>query len=140
MAPAELMTWNAKQKRWFFKFRKRQYAVSLRALCESYPHLLSSDTRAGSCSAANQWWREKLATLQHPQNAQLAEGIKIRQQLASWFQLEHLDELRAMILGEVDRASVKILLDLGATKSFVSHGGPLEAGRVGEWLERVGAG
>jgi len=39
-------------------------------------------------------------------------------------------------LGQI-RASVKKLLDLGATKFFVGHGGPLEAGRVGEWLERV---
>ena len=40
-------------------------------------------------------------------------------------------------LGQI-RASVKTLLDLGATKFFVGHGGPLEAGRVREWLERVG--
>jgi glyoxylase-like metal-dependent hydrolase (beta-lactamase superfamily II) len=35
-------------------------------------------------------------------------------------------------------ASVKKLLDLGVTKFFVGHGGPLEAGRVGAWLGRVG--
>lgn len=40
-------------------------------------------------------------------------------------------------LGQI-RASVKTLLDLGATKFFVGHGGPLEAGRVRSWLERVG--
>lgn len=42
-------------------------------------------------------------------------------------------------LGQI-RASVKRLLDLGATKFFVGHGGPLEAGRVRDWLERVGGG
>lgn len=42
-------------------------------------------------------------------------------------------------LGQI-RASVKMLLDLGATKFFVGHGGPLEAGRVRAWLERVGGG
>jgi len=36
------------------------------------------------------------------------------------------------------RASVKKLLDLGATRFFVGHGGPLEAGRVRAWLDRVG--
>ena len=40
-------------------------------------------------------------------------------------------------LGQI-RASVKRLLELGATKFFVGHGGPLEAGRVAKWLERVG--
>ena len=35
-------------------------------------------------------------------------------------------------------ASVKKLLDLGATKFFVGHGGPLDAGRVREWLGRAG--
>jgi glyoxylase-like metal-dependent hydrolase (beta-lactamase superfamily II) len=40
-------------------------------------------------------------------------------------------------LGQI-RASVKKLLDLGATKFLVGHGGPLEAGRVRSWLERVG--
>jgi glyoxylase-like metal-dependent hydrolase (beta-lactamase superfamily II) len=42
-------------------------------------------------------------------------------------------------LGQI-RASVKRLLDLGATKFFVGHGGPLEAERVSAWLERVGSG
>jgi len=42
-------------------------------------------------------------------------------------------------LGQI-RASVKKVLDLGATKFFVGHGGPLDAGRVWEWLERVGGG
>lgn len=36
------------------------------------------------------------------------------------------------------RGSVKKLLALGATKFFVGHGGPLDAGRVREWLGRVG--
>jgi integrase len=104
MARTQLMTWNAKQKRWFVKFRKRQYAVSVKVLRQSYPNLVGSETEAGSCTAANQWWREKLSTLeQHPHNAQLVEGIEIRQQLASWCQLEHQDELRATILGEVDQ-------------------------------------
>ena len=40
-------------------------------------------------------------------------------------------------LGQIG-ASVKKLLDLGATKFFVGHGGPLDAGRVIAWLERVG--
>ena len=39
-------------------------------------------------------------------------------------------------LGQI-RASVRKLLDLGATKFFVGHGGPLDTQRVGEWLERV---
>jgi len=39
-------------------------------------------------------------------------------------------------LGQI-RASVKKLLDLGATMFFVGHGGPLEAERVRAWLERV---
>ena len=104
MARTQLMTWNAKQKRWFVKFRKRQYAVSVKVLRQSYPHLMGSGTEAGSRTAANQRWREKLSTLeQHPHNAQLVEGIEIRQQLASWCQLEHQDELRATILGEVDQ-------------------------------------
>ena len=42
-------------------------------------------------------------------------------------------------LGQI-RASVKNLLDLGATKFFVGHGGPLEAERVRMWLGRVGSG
>lgn len=37
------------------------------------------------------------------------------------------------------RGSVKKLLNLGAIRFFVGHGGPLDASRVGEWLERVGA-
>ncbi|MCY2990542.1 MAG: MBL fold metallo-hydrolase [Planctomycetota bacterium] len=41
-------------------------------------------------------------------------------------------------LGQI-RASVKKLLDIGATKFFVGHGGPLDAGRVGDWLGLVGA-
>jgi len=40
-------------------------------------------------------------------------------------------------LGQI-RASVNTLLDLGATEFFLGHGGPLEAGRVRAWLERVG--
>lgn len=40
-------------------------------------------------------------------------------------------------LGQI-RASVKKLLDLGTNKFFVGHGGPLEAGRVRERLDRVG--
>jgi len=40
-------------------------------------------------------------------------------------------------LGQI-RASVKKLLDLGATTLFVGHGGPLDAGRVGMWLGRAG--
>ena len=36
------------------------------------------------------------------------------------------------------RTSVKTLLDLGATRFFVGHGGPLEAERVKVWLELVG--
>lgn len=40
-------------------------------------------------------------------------------------------------LGQI-RASVKRLLTLGTTRFFVGHGGPLDAGRVEEWLERVG--
>ena len=39
-------------------------------------------------------------------------------------------------LGQI-RASVKTLLDLGAIKFFVGHGGPLDAERVSAWLERV---
>ena len=42
-------------------------------------------------------------------------------------------------LGQI-RASVKKLLDLGATRLSVGHGGPLEAGRVGSWLERAAGG
>ncbi len=42
-------------------------------------------------------------------------------------------------LGQI-RASVKRLLELGATQFFVGHGGPLFAGRVAKWLERVGGG
>jgi hydroxyacylglutathione hydrolase len=38
-------------------------------------------------------------------------------------------------LGQI-QSSVRKLLDLGATKFFVGHGGPLEAGRVREWLRR----
>jgi hydroxyacylglutathione hydrolase len=41
-------------------------------------------------------------------------------------------------LGQI-RASVRKLLDRGATKFFVGHGGPLDAERVGAWLGRVGA-
>lgn len=40
-------------------------------------------------------------------------------------------------LGQI-RASVKRLLNFGATKFFVGHGGPLDAGRVRGWLDRVG--
>lgn len=36
------------------------------------------------------------------------------------------------------QSSVRKLLDLGATKLLVGHGGPVDAGRVGEWLGRVG--
>lgn len=39
-------------------------------------------------------------------------------------------------LGQL-RASVARLLDLGATKFYVGHGGPLESGRVRLWLERM---
>ena len=39
-------------------------------------------------------------------------------------------------LGQI-QASVRKLLDLGATKFFVGHGGPLDSQRVGEWLKRV---
>jgi glyoxylase-like metal-dependent hydrolase (beta-lactamase superfamily II) len=42
-------------------------------------------------------------------------------------------------LGQI-RSSVKTLLDLGTTKFFVGHGGPLEAERVTEWLGGVGSG
>jgi hypothetical protein len=42
-------------------------------------------------------------------------------------------------LGQI-RASLKKLLDLGATRFFVGHGGPLEAERVRMWLGRVGSG
>lgn len=38
------------------------------------------------------------------------------------------------------QSSVRKLLDFGATKFFVGHGGPLEAGRVRVWLERLGGG
>jgi len=41
-------------------------------------------------------------------------------------------------LGQI-RVSVKKLLDLGATKFFVGHGGPLEAERVRAWLDQVAA-
>ncbi len=41
-------------------------------------------------------------------------------------------------LGQI-RASVRKLLELGTTKFFVGHGGPLEAGRVRAWLEQAGA-
>jgi glyoxylase-like metal-dependent hydrolase (beta-lactamase superfamily II) len=42
-------------------------------------------------------------------------------------------------LGQI-QSSVRKLLDLRATKFFVGHGGPLDAGRVGKWLERAVAG
>lgn len=40
-------------------------------------------------------------------------------------------------LGQI-RASVNKLLDLGVTRFFVGHGGPLKAELVREWLGRVG--
>jgi hydroxyacylglutathione hydrolase len=42
-------------------------------------------------------------------------------------------------LGNI-RASVRKLLELGATRFFVGHGGALEAGPVRKWLERVECG
>lgn len=43
-------------------------------------------------------------------------------------------------LRQIQEANVKKILDLGATKFFLGHGGPLDSHRVREWLGRVGSG
>ena len=59
----DLLTWNAKQSRWFKRRNKRQFAVSCKVLSEDYPHLFQSATKEGSYRAANQWWADKVAEL-----------------------------------------------------------------------------
>jgi integrase len=97
------LTWNGKQQRWFKKFDRRQYAVSVKELRSNYPHLVKSDTKEGSYLAANQWWHDKVRTLTtHPQEAVINQGIETRRQLAAWCQLEGRDDLRERILAEID--------------------------------------
>jgi hypothetical protein len=57
VAHRELMTWNAKQKRWFKKHKKKQFAISCKELG-------TAPTKEASRRAANQWWENKLTELQ----------------------------------------------------------------------------
>jgi hypothetical protein len=50
------MTWNAKQQRWFTKYRKKQYTVSPKVLG-------AAPTKEGSVQAANDWWKTKRAEI-----------------------------------------------------------------------------
>jgi len=51
------MTWNAKQRRWFKKYKKKQVAISCKELG-------TAPTKEASRAAANQWWENKLKELQ----------------------------------------------------------------------------
>ena len=52
MAVKPLMTWDAKTKTWFKKYKRRRLAVSCR-------QLKTDPTKEGSALLANQWFREK---------------------------------------------------------------------------------
>ena len=57
MARKYELTWNAKQKRWFKKFQKKQYAVSC-------VELGTAGTKEASYAKALEWWQKKESELQ----------------------------------------------------------------------------
>lgn len=109
-------TYNAKQRRWFKEFRKKQYTVKCTVLEEQYPNLFQSATKEGSYRAANQWWQEKLAEIdRHPQADELERGIAIKEKLLKWANLNHNEKFAELIK-----------LDISAMRKALRAGTPLE--------------
>lgn len=110
MAKDYEMTWNAKARRWFKKQDGTQYSIASGKLAKLYPSLFQSATKEGSRQAANQWWRDTLATVAaHPQKAALEAAIEQREKMAHWCELEDRGETRAAIVAEV--ATLRKALD-----------------------------
>ena len=108
MARNHLMTWNASQKRWFKKFRKRQYAVGCGELSERFPEIYQSDTKNGSGQAANEWWKAKhaeivaKAEIQKPHRMGYSLTIENLRKKAAWCR-KHDPERAPGFQAEADR-------------------------------------
>jgi len=97
------MTWQPTRKRWVKKYRGKQYLASQRQLRLTYTHLWEGPTKELSYKAANQFWKDRLATLQqHPCEAQINEAIEQRKLAAEWCCLAGDEDTRKRLLSEAD--------------------------------------
>jgi hypothetical protein len=93
------MTWNEKSKRWFKKYKKRQYVVSCK-------ELVVPATKEGSVKAANGWWvwkKMRLDTKRQP---------VVRRYQADWEQIIALCRAKAEWLSK-HTGSTKFLRECG---------------------------
>jgi len=142
------MTWNSATKRWFKKWNGKQYATSQRTLKKAFPHLYEAPTKEGSYRAANQWWADKLATLQqHPHEAQLDEAVEQRKLAAEWCCLAGEEDTRKQLLREVDQLNEAKRNGTPLTQNEMGLGLQLEgivlnlacrvAGSASDWGARI---
>lgn len=106
MARTELMTWNAKQKRWFKKYRKKQYVVSPKQLGKP-------STKAESLTAANEWWEEKRAELdfEDPERGNYEYAIWMRKNMREIAIASSEHQLSSELWNEISRLQDR--LDVG---------------------------
>lgn len=80
------MTWNAAQKRWFKKHKKKHYAVSCKQLEEAFPDEFVSASKEGSFKAANAWWQAKLQEAES--NAESKPSPEWQEAIDNWQSFE----------------------------------------------------
>ncbi len=96
----KLMTWNEKSKRWFKKYKKRQYTVSCKTLG-------APATKEGSVKAANRWWRRKKMEIDNKRQT-------VRRYQADWEYIIALCRAKAARLS-THRPGTTFLLEHGET-------------------------
>jgi hypothetical protein len=69
MAPREHMTWDAKGRRWFKKYRGKMYAVSPK-------QLKREKSKEASRAAANAWWEAKQAEIDNQAKLKLQQVLE----------------------------------------------------------------
>ncbi len=79
MAAKPLMTWDAKYRRWYKRYRKARYLVSCR-------ELKVPPTKAESVAAANDWWAKKKAELDDQRKVPIPSTIKTLELERDWYE------------------------------------------------------
>ena len=120
MARKPLMTWQAKQQRWFKKYRGKIHAVSCR-------QLNTERTKDGSVLAANLWWEEKRRKLDAQEQRPEPSTKEIRgiyHKMAQWYQ------------SQGDRPAAADVLDEAVSTGYADPLATLPAASKQVWADR----